>query len=41
MDLKVSLEDIFKKPIDLVILNDIKPALMANILGSIEYAKGY
>lgn len=39
MALKINLEDLFQKPIDLVILNDIKPALMANIIGSIEYAK--
>lgn len=32
MDLKISLEDHFQKPIDLVILNDIKPALKSEFL---------
>ncbi|MBS4218317.1 nucleotidyltransferase family protein [Bacillus sp. FJAT-49711] len=40
MDLKFNLEDHFQKPIDLVILDDIKPALRASILGSIIYAEG-
>lgn len=37
MDLKMDLEDLFQKPIDLVILNDIKPALKSNILSTITY----
>lgn len=37
MDLKISLEDLFHKPIDLVILNDIKPSLKSNILSTIKY----
>lgn len=40
MDLKFSLEDRFQKPIDLVILDDIKPALRPSILRSAKYAKG-
>ena len=40
MDLKFNLEDHFQKPIDLVILDDIKPALRASILGSTIYAEG-
>lgn len=40
MDLKFNLEDHFQKPIDLVILNDIKPALKASILRSTMYAEG-
>ncbi|MFB4472748.1 nucleotidyltransferase family protein [Virgibacillus sp. SK37] len=39
MDLKINLEDLFHKPIDLVILNDIKPALKSNILSTIAYAE--
>jgi uncharacterized protein len=38
MDLKFYLEDTFQKPVDLVILNDIKPALKPSILGSAKYA---
>ncbi|MEK5078667.1 nucleotidyltransferase family protein [Solibacillus sp. FSL W7-1436] len=37
MDLKISLEDLFQKPIELVILNDIKPSLKSNILATITY----
>ena len=40
MDLKVNLEDLFQKPVDLVILDDIKPALKPNILRSAKYAEG-
>ncbi|MEI3599105.1 MULTISPECIES: type VII toxin-antitoxin system MntA family adenylyltransferase antitoxin [unclassified Oceanobacillus] len=39
MDLKIELEDHFHKQIDLVILNDIKPALKQEILWSIMYVK--
>lgn len=38
MDLKFNLEDRFQKPIDLVILDDIKPALKPSILRSARYA---
>ena len=37
MDLKICLEDFFQKPIDLVIVNDIKPALKSNILSTITF----
>nr|WP_309599066.1 nucleotidyltransferase domain-containing protein [Priestia flexa] len=40
MDLKIDLEDHFQKPIDLVILNDVKPALKSNILSTITYVGG-
>ncbi|MCD7036040.1 nucleotidyltransferase family protein [Metabacillus sp. GX 13764] len=40
MDLKFILEDIFKKQIDLVISDDIKPAIKQNILRSAKYAEG-
>src|SRR5699024_12503406 len=40
MDLKFDLEDHFKKPVDLVILDDIKPAIKQSILKSIKYAEG-
>ena len=40
MDLKFDLEDHFKKPVDLVILDDIKPAIKPNVLRSIKYAEG-
>ena len=40
MDLKFTLEDRFGKPIDLVILDDIKPALKPSILRSAKYAEG-
>jgi uncharacterized protein len=38
MDLKFYLEDTFQKPVDLVIINDIKPSLKPSILGSAKYA---
>lgn len=38
MDLKFHLEDTFQKPVDLVIINDIKPALKPSILRSAKYA---
>lgn len=38
MDLKFYLEDTFQKPVDLVIINDIKPALKPSILRSGKYA---
>ncbi|WP_269412420.1 DNA polymerase subunit beta [Lentibacillus daqui] len=37
MDLKFNPEDHFQKPIDLVILDDIKPALRPSILGGVLY----
>nr|WP_075983602.1 nucleotidyltransferase family protein [Bacillus massilionigeriensis] len=40
MGLIITLEDHFQKPIDLVILDDIKPALKSNILRSIKYVEG-
>ena len=40
MDLKFSLEDRFQNRVDLVILDDIKPALKATILREIIYAEG-
>ncbi|WP_144460880.1 nucleotidyltransferase family protein [Siminovitchia fortis] len=40
MDLKFDLEDLFQKPVDLVILDDIKPALKPSILRSAKYAEG-
>lgn len=40
MDLKFTLEDLFQKPIDLVIFDDIKPALKSSILRSAKYAEG-
>jgi uncharacterized protein len=39
MDLKFDLEDHFQKPVDLVILDDIKPALKPSILRSAKYAE--
>ncbi|RAK14032.1 hypothetical protein B0I26_1374 [Anoxybacillus vitaminiphilus] len=39
MDLKFNLEDHFQKPVDLVILDDIKPALKPSILRSAKYAE--
>lgn len=38
MELKFELEDLFKKDIDLVILESIKPDLKQIILGSVKYA---
>ncbi len=40
MDLKIFLEDHFHKPVDLVILDDIKPALKPYILEDVQYAEG-
>jgi uncharacterized protein len=40
MDLKFSLEDLFHKKVDLVIFEDIKPALKSLILRSAKYAEG-
>ena len=40
MELKFALEDQFRKPIDLVIIDDIKPALKPVILRSVKYAEG-
>lgn len=40
MDLKFRLEDIFEKSVDLVILDDIKPALKSKIIRSAKYAEG-
>lgn len=40
MELKLDLEDLFQKPIDLVIIEDIKPALKSSILRSAKYAEG-
>jgi len=39
MDLKMNLEDHFQKTVDLVIINDIKPALKSNILSTITYVE--
>lgn len=39
MGLKMSLEDHFQKRIDLVIVDDIKPALKASILDSATFAE--
>ncbi|GGJ71252.1 nucleotidyltransferase [Anoxybacillus voinovskiensis] len=39
MELKLSLEDHFQKPVDLVIVDDIKPALKPIILRSAKYAE--
>lgn len=40
MELKFQLEDSFQKEVDLVIIDDIKPALKPKILRSIKYAEG-
>ncbi|AEV18388.1 DNA polymerase beta domain protein region [Geobacillus thermoleovorans CCB_US3_UF5] len=40
MELKLSLEDHFQKPVDLVIVDDIKPGLKPTILRSVKYAEG-
>lgn len=40
MGLKLNLEDLFQKQIDLVIIDDIKPALKPAILRSAKYAEG-
>ncbi len=40
MDLKFFLEKLFNNKVDLVIGEDIKPALKTSILRSVKYAKG-
>ncbi|WP_130859421.1 nucleotidyltransferase family protein [Gracilibacillus phocaeensis] len=40
MDLKFQLEDHFQKSVDLVIVNDIKPALKPSIMREAIYAEG-
>ncbi len=40
MELKFDLEDLFQTPVDLVIIEDIKPALKQSILRSAKYAEG-
>lgn len=40
MDLKFFLEKLFNNKVDLVIAEDIKPALKTSILRSVKYAKG-
>ena len=40
MDLKFDLEDLFQKKVDLVIFEDIKPALKPMILRSAKYVEG-
>ncbi|KFZ43514.1 DNA polymerase [Anoxybacillus sp. KU2-6(11)] len=40
MELKLSLEDHFQKTVDLVIVDDIKPALKPIILRGAKYAEG-
>ena len=40
MDLKFDLEDLFQKKVDLVLLEDIKPALRPMIFRSAKYAEG-
>ncbi len=40
MELKFELEDLFQTPVDLVIIEDIKPALKSSILRSAKYAEG-
>lgn len=40
MDLKFFLEKLFNNKVDLVIAEDIKPALKISILRSVKYAKG-
>lgn len=40
MELRFELEDLFQKPIDLVMIEDIKPALKSSILRSAKYAEG-
>lgn len=40
MDLKFNIEDLFRKSVDLVILDDIKPSLKQSIIGSAKYAEG-
>jgi uncharacterized protein len=40
IELKFNLEDRFGKPIDLVIIDNIKPSLKPSILRSVKYAEG-
>ncbi|NJD02194.1 MAG: nucleotidyltransferase family protein [Ruminiclostridium sp.] len=40
MNFKFFLENMFQRKVDLVIKENIKPALKNNILGSVIYAKG-
>lgn len=40
MELKITLEDLFQKKVDLVIFDDIKPALKESIVRSAKYAEG-
>ena len=40
MDLKFFLEDLFKRKVDLVMRDTIKPDLKPYILGSVKYAAG-
>jgi predicted nucleotidyltransferase len=40
MELKFNLEDLFEKPVDLVINDDIKPALKPYIIRIAKYAEG-
>ena len=40
MELKFELEDLFQTTVDLVIIEDIKPALKPSILRSAKYAEG-
>jgi predicted nucleotidyltransferase len=40
MDLKLYLEDLFRKPVDLVISSSIKPRLRSEILNNTVYAQG-
>jgi len=39
MDLKISLEDLFQTPIDLVIFDDMKTELKPRIIRSAKYAE--
>jgi uncharacterized protein len=40
MELKFNLEDRFGKRVDLVIIDDSKPALKQSILRSVKYVEG-
>lgn len=40
MELKFNLEDRFQKPVDLVILDDLKPEIKISVLKDIKYAQG-
>jgi len=41
MDLKFFLEDVFKKKVDLVIFDALKPEIKERILSEVEYAEGF